>query len=251
MVDRHYEVLVVDDNTLSREHLLGILSTHKNLKVCADVSNYNDAHRLLKEYRYDLIFLDVQLNEDYTGFDLVKFIPSSTAIVFITGFDQYAIRAFDVNARDYIVKPIVPERIDLAIKRVMEKDTKRIVSEETEQADTFKESDSVWLDAGEKQAMLPFSEITAWVSQENYSDVYALDGECYTVRRSLKKWEEVLPMEMVIRVNRQLLVNVQHVKKVTRSMGKHKVYVESFSEPFELSRRNIKDAKKKYEALSL
>jgi two-component system LytT family response regulator len=248
MVERTYDVIVVDDNPLSREQLIEILSTYGNLRICADVGDFNTARQLFKERHYDIAFLGVQLDEDHTSFELVKLIPPATNIIFITGYDQFAIRAFEVNAQDYIVKPIVPERIDMSIKRVMGNSMGRIEeSEEVEEA--FETNDTIWLDAGDKQAMIPFSNLTVWSSQENYSDVYTVDRECYTVRRSLRKWEEMLPERFIIRVNRQLLVNAMHVKKITRTMGKHKVYVEGFEEPFDLSRRNSKDAKKKYEAL--
>jgi len=248
MVERTYDVIVLDDNPLSREQLIEILSTYENLRICADVGDFNTALQLFKERHYDIAFLDVQLDEDHTSFELVKFISPATNIIFTTGYDQFAIRAFEVNAKDYIVKPIVPERIDVSIKRVMGDSVTRVDgSEEVKEA--FKTDDTIWLDAGDKQAMVPFSNLTMWSSQENYSDVYTVEGECYTVRRSLRKWEEILPEHLIIRVNRQLLVNAMHVKKITRTMGKHKVYVEGFEEPFDLSRRNSKEAKQKYEAL--
>ncbi len=119
------KALLVDDEPFVREDLRQMLLAHKSIEVICEAGTIAQAKKQLAAGRPDVVFLDIQLRGG-TGFDLVPLIHKTTKIIFITAYDEYAVRAFEVNALDYILKPVTPERLAESISRLHSPDQKSI-----------------------------------------------------------------------------------------------------------------------------
>ena len=104
------KAIVVDDERLARKELILMLNDFSNIEIEGEAADISTAQKLLAEKNPDLVFLDIQMPGE-SGFDLINSIPVNTKVIFVTAFDEYAIRAFDVNALDYLLKPVNPKRL--------------------------------------------------------------------------------------------------------------------------------------------
>lgn len=202
--------LIIDDDPLAcellRAHLARMVPA---VEVVAEVGTTRDAAAVLERGDYDLVFLDVQLIGG-SGFDLVPLVRPDAAIVFVTGRDDHAVRAFEVNAVDYIVKPVTAARLAQALKR--------IGREAVEPEKRFKSSDRIFLrGAAAGGRFVSVGEIVAIVSSENYSEVHLADGGRWFVRRTMDAWEHLLPCEIFARVHRTAIANLGAIERVERN----------------------------------
>src|SRR5690348_17829775 len=115
-VKKHWRALIVDDEELARHIIRELLQPHSEIEVVAECGNGFEAVKAFAEHKPDLIFLDVQMPK-LTGFDVLELIGTDPLVIFVTAYDQYAMRAFDVHAVDYLLKPIGRERFDGAVER--------------------------------------------------------------------------------------------------------------------------------------
>ena len=111
-----YRAIVVDDERLARNDLRLLLNNHKNIEVLGEASNGQDALDMIKDLKPDLVFLDIQM-PGMNGFDVLEHISSDVKVIFVTAFDEFALRAFEVNALDYLLKPVSDERLLQSIER--------------------------------------------------------------------------------------------------------------------------------------
>lgn len=196
-------VLLIDDEADARHELRWLLSSYPAYTVVGEAATYATARqRLTSAADYDLVFLDVQLVGG-NGFDLVPFVARSARIIFVTAFDQFAVRAFEVNALDYLVKPIATDRFAKSLTRWRQRS-----EQASPAAVVYRAEDTALIctDAGDH--FVPLPRISAILSNENYSEVLLRTGERLLTRRTLKSWEDALPRAQFRRVHRQALVNL-------------------------------------------
>ncbi len=112
-----YRAIIVDDERLARNDLRLLLKEYENIEVLGEASNGQDALDMIKELEPDLVFLDIQM-PGMNGFDVLEYISSDVRVIFITAFDEYALRAFEVNALDYLLKPVSTDRLQQSIERL-------------------------------------------------------------------------------------------------------------------------------------
>ena len=122
-----YRAIVVDDERLARNDLRLLLNNHKNIEVLGEASNGQDALDMIKDLKPDLVFLDIQM-PGMNGFDVLEHISSDVKVIFVTAFDEFALRAFEVNALDYLLKPVSDERLLQSIERL------ELIPDEAEEA---------------------------------------------------------------------------------------------------------------------
>ncbi|WP_438479943.1 LytR/AlgR family response regulator transcription factor [Oleiharenicola lentus] len=208
--------LIIDDEAPARQDLHGRLAAHPHLTVVGEAMTIKAARALLEAGGYDLVFLDVQLIGG-SGFDLVPSVKAGARIIFVTGFSEYAVRAFEVNAIDYLVKPVKPERLAEALVRVnqpLEMNENSPVSGTGNRA--LNAEDLLHLNAGTVARFAPVADVAFIVSDENYSRVWLVDGTSVLVRRTLKSWEERLAAAGFQRVHRAAIVNLAKLKGYRR-----------------------------------
>ncbi|OXA79608.1 two component transcriptional regulator, LytTR family [Flavobacterium aquidurense] len=206
------KVIIVDDERLSREELKRALLLYEDFVVIGEAENADDAKDLIETKIPDLIFLDIQMPEK-SGFDLLESLDYVPAVLFTTAFNQYAVQAFEVNALDYLMKPIREERFAQAIEKI-----RNTISLKSSSNNSSLSNRRIFIKDGEKRFFIPLDEIYLIESLENYSRLY-FQGKKALQRRSLRQWEEMLEEAVFFRINRTEIVNVNYIREVKKKEG--------------------------------
>lgn len=226
--------IIVDDAEDIREELKFLLAEYPEIKVSGFASDVNEAISVIEEQKPDVIFLDIQLQNE-TGFDILEKIEVTSKIIFITAYNQFAIKAFEINALDYLLKPIHKDRLKTTIDRLL----LSYESNEVEAPIGKKSYDDVlYLMINRSLRFIKIAFIKTIVADLKYSLITYKNGKKFLVEKSLLEWEEILPKKYFIRIHRSSIVNYDYVTKVVRCKNStQKVYVEGVEKPFMMSRR--------------
>ncbi|MCF3648858.1 LytR/AlgR family response regulator transcription factor [Synoicihabitans lomoniglobus] len=220
MPSRH--ALLIDDEPLARIELRRLLQAHADITIVGEAGTLNEARERLAATDYDLVFLDIQLRGG-TGFDLLEHIPPHARVIFVTAFDRYAVRAFDVNALDYLLKPVTAERLSASLYRLDPAEPTapagRGPESDRENAPPFTVEDRIFVKTGHTTRFIEIRAIVSIRSCENYTEIQLADGSQHLTLRTLKSWENTLPASIFARVHRQSLINLQHVRAIVRGEG--------------------------------
>jgi len=204
--------LLIDDESAARRDLRQLLDTHTDVTVVGEAATLDTGRELLARETYDLVFLDVQLFGG-TGFDLVPFVRTEARVVFVSAFDRFALRAFEVNALDYLQKPVRTTRLAETLRRAaagFPEPTAPTV------APALRPDDLVHVKTGPGRArFLSVADIVAIASQDNYTELNLANGERLLVRQTLAAWEQRLPTGHFLRVHRQTIVNLNFLRGYT------------------------------------
>lgn len=204
--------LLVDDERLVRKHLRQLLAEHPEVTVVGEAASIPEAATLTAQLKPDVIFLDVQM-PPATGFDLLPLLEPAPPIIFVTAHDEYAVRAFTASAADYLLKPITPERLALALQHVRY-GRPRIAASETpinaEPSSLDLDHALVLRDAG-RVRRVRVGDIAALVAEGSYTRVHLATERPMLVLRRMAEWETLLPSPPFLRLERSLLVNLERV----------------------------------------
>ncbi|MDP1821889.1 MAG: LytTR family DNA-binding domain-containing protein [Archangium sp.] len=203
--------LIVDDERLARVALRGLLEDHGGVEVVGEADSVAAARQRIAELHPDLIFLDVQMPGG-AGFELFQD-KLEAKVIFCTAWEQYAVRAFEVNALDYLVKPIQPEHLDRALGRVAPLEAQRPLGLE----------DLVALRESQALRFASVRDITFIQAADDYSEVHLANEPTALVDVTLRRWEERLPTQDFVRIHRSSLVNLRHVHEVRHAHGRWEV----------------------------
>ena len=226
--------LIIDDERLAREGLRKALEPFSDIEIVGEAQDVDSGLRKVQELKPDLIFLDIQMPRK-SGFKLLDEISSTIKIVFVTAYDEYAIRAFEVNALDYLLKPVNPERLAKTIHRLLTQQ-----EPEAPSVRTLLYSDQLFLMVGTAMDFIKISDIAYISASVDYTDVYFRDGKHGLVTKSMKEWELRLPSEHFLRIHRSTIINLNQVDRIEKgSQGKMQIYQKGFNEPLQISRRNL------------
>jgi two-component system, LytTR family, response regulator len=233
------KAIIVDDERLARVNLKKLLEPHTEIEIVGEASSCESAVELINLYKPLLVFLDIQLSGE-TGFDLLELIDNSIKIVFVTAYDEYAIRAFEVNAIDYLLKPVNPERLKIAIERVIKKE-----NNQKSQSKNYEYSDSIYVRLNNYASrFIKISSITCIEPVGNYSKIVTIEGRHCLVLKTLKQWQEELPDNNFVRIHRSSIVNIEHVDHIEKKPNtRHMAFLKNKPEPLEVSRRYVKKLK--------
>lgn len=225
---REISVVIIDDEPPARKMLRSLLSAHAEVEIVGEAGDVQSAEELCNRTKPDLIFLDIQLPRR-DGFALLPLLKGSPRIVFVTAYDKYAVRAFEVNTLDYLLKPIAPERLALTLSRVAPAPD----AAEGELLD----SDLVALREDAQLRMVPVKSLTFIEAEDNYSHVHLKDGPAAMVRRPLAYWERLLPKNYFVRVDRSLIARLDAVLEFrTISRDHSEVHFSGCSKAVEIRR---------------
>jgi two-component system LytT family response regulator len=198
--------LIIDDVRLARAELQRLLQAHPEVEVVGEASNVPDGVQLIEQTKPDLVFLDIQMPGG-SGFDLLAALDQAPAVIFTTAYDQYAIRAFDVNALDYLLKPVEPARLAQALEkcdRQMQQPEERPL-ERPQTADG-----KVFIKDGERCWFVALEQIALFESEGNYTRVH-FDQYAPLMLRSLTQLEARLDPAKFMRISRSQIVNLEFV----------------------------------------
>jgi two-component system, LytTR family, response regulator len=236
---KNLKAIIVDDERLARVNLTNMLEHHPEIEIVGEAGSCDRAVELINLHDPGLIFLDIQLSGE-TGFDLLEMIDRSIKIIFVTAYDEFALRAFEVNAIDYLLKPLNPQRLKESIDRVLRSE-KNIKSA----GKNYEYSDSIYVKLNNYASrFIKISSITFIEPVGNYSRIVTSEGKRCLVLKTLKQWQEELPNDNFVRIHRSSIVNIDHVDHIEReSNALHKAFLKNFPEPLDVSRRYAKRLK--------
>jgi two-component system, LytTR family, response regulator len=210
------KALIVDDERLARNELKRLLENFPKVHIVGEASNADEAIQLIDELTPDLLFLDIQM-PGKNGFELLQSLEGHVPeVIFTTAYDEYAIKAFEFNALDYLLKPVELQRLSEAIHRVEEElqhddDKRKQQAEGT--AKTLGEDDQVFVKDGEKCWFVRLGKVRLFESMGNYVRLY-FDDQKPLVLKSLNALEERLDPKTYFRANRKHIINLQWIEKI-------------------------------------
>ena len=217
--------IIVEDEIRSRDTLRGLLSRYcKNVEIIAEADGYRSGLAAIKEQQADVVFLDIQM-PDGSGFKLLEELDEiKFEIIFTTAFDQFAIKAIKYSALDYLLKPIDPEELVSALKKVENKISKRGVNENIQVLlDNIKSRDAnphkIVLSTFEKIHIIETDNILRCESDNYYTNFFLTDGKQILISKTLKENEAMLGEHNFIRPHKSHLVNVKYIKGFLKNDG--------------------------------
>ncbi|MBX3736578.1 MAG: response regulator [Candidatus Didemnitutus sp.] len=238
-------LIIIDDEPIARDALRSLLAVHLDIEVVGEAGTLTDARLQLARSGYDLVLLDIQLRGG-SGFDLVPLVRPGARIIFVTAHDEHAVRAFTVNALDYLLKPVVPERLAVALARLAPDSQPSSLNSQLAPLPAplspLLLEDRVHLKlGGGTERFVRVGEIRCIQSEENYTAVHVgAPAERLLVRRTLQSWEDQLPSSHFVRVHRQTLVNAAHVHGVARvTVDVSHLTVQGMAQPVVASQRYL------------
>lgn len=235
-----YKAIIIDDERLARVKLRRLLESHTNIKLVGEADSVANGIELIKQENPDLIFLDIQMPNE-TGFDLLEQTNVESKIIFVTAFDEYAIRAFEVNAIDYLLKPINPNRLAEAIDRLSN------LKQTESSLKTLEYDDYFFVNTKEESKFVKLNSIKCIVAADIYTEILTDKNEKFLISKPMHEWETQLPEKNFIRIHRSTIINLEHVVKVEKWFNyTYQVYLEHINEPFTISRRYATKIKGKF-----
>lgn len=162
------KAIIIDDERLARVELRRLLTPHKNIEIIGEAKNVDDALKKIEELKPDLIFLDIQM-PGKNGFELLESLDSVPTVIFTTAYDEYALKAFEYNALDYLLKPIEPTRLEETINKVVIRKQEEM---EAQLPNVLKEDDQIFVKDGERCWFVKLSSIRLFESEGNYVRLY-------------------------------------------------------------------------------
>lgn len=207
------KTIIIDDERLARKELMSLLKEFAQVEIVEECSNADQALESIQKHKPDLIFLDINMPEK-TGFDLLQELDVAPKVVFVTAYDEYALKAFEVNALDYLLKPVDPTRLEETMKKILESTasspTEESISLETNR---LKGEDQIFLKDGEKCWFVHLRDIRMFESEGNYVRVYFHEFKPL-ILKSLNNLDERLDPKTFFRVNRKYIVNLKWIESV-------------------------------------
>ncbi|MEL6534584.1 MAG: response regulator [Bacteroidota bacterium] len=206
------KAILVDDERLARKELANLLNDHEDIEIIGEAVNADDAKEQIEKQRPDLIFLDIQMPEK-TGFELLEDLDYIPRVIFTTAYDEYALKAFEVNALDYLLKPIEPERLKEAISKLGKDGGEPAPSEPEPETRKLGLNDQVFVKDGDRCWFVSLSKVRLFESDGNYIKVY-FDNNRPMIHKSLNALDERLDDRTFFRASRKHIVNLNWVETI-------------------------------------
>jgi two-component system LytT family response regulator len=203
--------LIIDDERLARKELMKLLEEHPSIEIVGEAMNADEAYNMIYELNPDLLFLDIQM-PDKTGFQLLEMLDTVPLVVFTTAYDEFALKAFEVNALDYLLKPIQPERLSETIGKLAEKERSKSVGVHSGEK-KLGLNDQVFVKDGDRCWFVSLSNVRLFESDGNYIKVY-FDSNRPMIHKSLNALDEKLDERAFFRASRKHIINLSWVEGI-------------------------------------
>jgi two-component system LytT family response regulator len=229
------KAIIIDDERLARNELKKLLAEHPEIQIIDEASNVDEGVEKIDLSRPDLIFLDIQM-PGKTGFDLLAELEKAPKVIFTTAYDEFALKAFEVNALDYLLKPIDPKRLADAIQKLQAEIQLEQASLSGNQRGPLSESDQVFVKDGEKCWFVKLQDIRLFESVGNYAKVYFATNKPL-ILKSLNALEDRLDDRVFFRANRKHIINLHWIEKIEPYFNGGLLVELKGGEKIEISRR--------------
>ncbi len=229
--------IIIDDERLARNELKKLLLDFPEIEVIAEAANAAEGVEKIDSLNPDLIFLDIQM-PGKTGFDMLSELERAPNVIFTTAYDEYALKAFEVNALDYLLKPVEPKRLADALQKLQLEEDKEPISDHTISVNRsiLNEHDQVFVKDGERCWFVKLSDIRLFESVGNYAKVYFGPNKPL-ILKSLNALEERLDEKVFFRANRKHIVNLRLIEKIEPYFNGGLLLEMKGGEKIEVSRR--------------
>jgi len=229
--------IIIDDERLARNELRKLLADFPEIEVVAEGANANEGLEKIETINPDLVFLDIQM-PGKTGFDMLAELDKAPHVIFTTAYDEYALKAFEVNALDYLLKPVEPRRLADAIQKLHIQEEKEMANggDVTINREMLHEDDQVFVKDGERCWFVKLSEIRLFESVGNYAKVFFGPNKPL-ILKSLNALEERLDEKTFFRANRKHIVNLRLIDKIEPYFNGGLLLEMKGGEKIEVSRR--------------
>ncbi len=207
------KVIVIDDEPLGRSIVKEYLQAYNNIEVVAECNDGFEGMKAIQQYEPDLIFLDIQMPK-INGFEMLELIENPPSVVFTTAFDEFAIKAFETNAVDYLLKPFSKERFGKAIEKYIQQAHAKPPREVIETAAQSPSQQSrVVVKDGNKIKIIPVSQIHYLEGADDYVKIITAEG-CFLKKRTMNFFEQSLNAFHFVRIHRSYIVNTQLITRI-------------------------------------
>lgn len=210
------KVVIIDDETLARSIVKEYLHAHPSLEVIQECGDGFEGLKAIQQHRPDLIFLDIQMPK-INGFEMLELIDEPPAIIFTTAFDEYAIRAFEAHAVDYLLKPFDQERFDRAIRKWMDQRstaTENTTKELLEMASLSPaQNQRIVVKNGAKIKIIPVHEVYFLEAADDFVKIHTQEGY-FLKSKTMQHFEETLDAQHFVRSHRSYIINVQQITRI-------------------------------------
>ena len=229
--------VIVDDEELARNLLREYLGSSREIDILAECANGFEAVKAISEYKPDLVFLDVQMPK-LDGFEVLELIGRDVAVIFVTAFDQYAMKAFDAHAVDYLLKPFSQERFDKALERARQR-----LGEKTPPAPELaraarppeQHSERIVVKDGARVHIIPVDKLDYAEAQDDYVELHS-QGKSFLKQQTISSLEAALDPQQFVRIHRSIIVNLDRVAKIEPYAKDSRVAVLSDGTQLQVSR---------------
>ncbi len=240
------KALIVDDERLARKELAGLLALYDQLEIVDEAINADDALEKIEKHNPDVVFLDIQM-PGKTGFDLLEMLDSTPKIIFTTAYDEYALKAFEVNALDYLLKPIREDRLSETMHKILTEE-KNSINKKNEPVEEDRKKlgleDQVFVKDGDKCWFVKLSKVRLFESDGNYIKVY-FDTFRPMIHKSLNALDEKLDNRVFFRASRKHIINLSWIENIEPWFNGGLIVKLKGGEKVEISRRQASKFKEK------
>jgi two-component system LytT family response regulator len=211
------KVVIIDDEPLARSLVVEYLEQHSSIEIAAECNDGFQGVKAIMQHKPDLIFLDIQMPK-INGFEMLELLDSTPSVIFTTAFDEYAIKAFEANAIDYLLKPFSKERFDLAIQKWNEKknttssdkNIQALLENTTKQPD---EKSRIVVKNGSDIRIVPMADVMYIEAYDDYVKIFTKDTY-FLKKKTMNYYEQVLDSSQFFRTHRSFIINLQELTKI-------------------------------------
>jgi two-component system LytT family response regulator len=233
--------LIIDDERLARLNLRKKLSMFSEIEVIGEASGMETGIKAIRDHNPDILFLDIKLS-DGNGFDLLNKVEFKGKVIFQTAYDEYACRAFEINAIDYLLKPITKERLKKVVANLINSEHEKNVSG----FQKFRYDDRIMIEQKKNIHFIKVENIVCIKADREYTSLFEKGGKEYLVLKSIGDWQKELPDEHFARVHRNSVINFNYIERSERFGNTAIIFLVSIPEPVPISRGYYKLIKTRY-----
>jgi two-component system LytT family response regulator len=209
-----FKVILIDDEPLSREIVKAYLKEYPQVDVVQECNDGFDGLKAIQQHKPDLIFLDIQMPK-ISGFEMLELLEKPVPVIFITAFDEYAIKAFEANAVDYLLKPFSDDRFKKAVDKFLEKQqspgaTQKVVEA---MASTPQQQSRVVVKTGAKVKIIPVHDIHYLEADDDYVRITTDEGQ-FLKNKTMGFYEQTLESSQFVRVHRSYIIQIKHITRI-------------------------------------
>lgn len=233
--------LIIDDERLARVNLRKKINMFPEIDVIGEASGVESGVKAIKELNPDLLFLDIELS-DGTGFDLLNKAEFKGKVIFQTAYNEYACRAFEINALDYLLKPVTKERLT----KVIETLTNSSIGNSVRNNPKFRYDDRIMIEQKKSIYFIKVENIICVKAGREYTSIFEKGGKEYVVLKSIGNWQKELPDEHFARIHRNCIINFNYIERSERYGNTANIFLAGIRDAILISRGYYKLIKTRY-----